>query len=42
VEHARGQATVSVDVQREDGTREKEVYILDEDGERWKMCSFPS
>jgi hypothetical protein len=42
VEHARGQATVSVDVQRRDGTREKEVYILDEDGERWRMCAFPS
>ncbi|GAA3956288.1 hypothetical protein Aau02nite_78490 [Amorphoplanes auranticolor] len=42
VAYERGQATVSVDVQRPDGTREKEVYILDEDGERWKMCSFPA
>jgi hypothetical protein len=41
VEHARGQATVSVEVQRGDGARDKEVYILDEDGERWKMCAFP-
>ena len=41
VEHARGQATVDVEVQRADGTRSTEVYILDEDGERWRMCGFP-
>jgi hypothetical protein len=41
VAHERGQATVSVDVGRPDGARAKEVYILDEDGERWRMCSFP-
>jgi hypothetical protein len=42
VEHERGQATVSVELQRADGTKNQEVYILDEDGEQWKMCAFPT
>jgi len=41
VEGARGQATVRVEVQRADGTRSNEVYVVDEDGEQWKMCAFP-
>lgn len=42
VEYARGQATVRVEVQRADGSTTAEVYLLDEEAERWKMCAFPA
>ncbi|WP_213001367.1 Rv0361 family membrane protein [Winogradskya consettensis] len=42
VDWARGQATVRVELRREDGTRGQEVYVVEEEGERWKVCAFPA
>ena len=41
VEYARGQADVLVEVERADGSTTREVYIVDEDAEQWRMCAFP-
>jgi hypothetical protein len=41
VEHARGQATVTVEAERADGSTTQEVYVLDEEDGRWRMCAFP-
>ncbi|GAA2519316.1 hypothetical protein Ahu01nite_092960 [Winogradskya humida] len=41
VDYARGQATVRVELQRADGSRSDEVYVVQEEGERWKVCAFP-
>ena len=41
VDHARGQATVHVELERADGSAAAEVYLLDEEAERWKVCAFP-
>jgi hypothetical protein len=41
IEYERGQATVRVELTRADGSATGEVYILDEENERWKMCAFP-
>jgi hypothetical protein len=41
IERARGQATVTVELQRADGTTATDVYVLDEEAERWRMCAFP-
>ena len=42
VEHARGQATVQVERERRDGSTSADVYILNEEAGRWKMCAFPA
>ena len=41
VDHARGRATVHVELQRADGSAAAEVYLVDEEAERWKVCAFP-
>ena len=42
VDYTRRQATVRVELQRADGSTTNDVYVLDEEDERWKMCAFPT
>ena len=41
VDHARRQARVTVELKRVDGSTDQQLYVLDEEAERWRMCAFP-
>jgi hypothetical protein len=41
VDYDRRQAVVSVEEKLADGVTEQRSYVLNEEGERWRMCVFP-
>jgi hypothetical protein len=41
VDYARRQATVSVQLRHVDGSTTDEYYVVNEEGDRWRVCEFP-